>query len=179
MMARAAILAALLLTMPATAKNWQAATPGAITQASGYVDIADAAIRRDPAHAYRALFDATAGVATPDKLQPTLSRMGFVINGLMLGKVPAGNIRLAAIFHGPSVDALLNDEAYRAKHKINNPNLPLIAELKKAGVRLLVCGQYMAQTDLPRSALIPAAEVAEGATIVLITMQNDGYALIQ
>ena len=180
MIVRAIVLAAALAAAAtsADAKNWPAPSPPALAHAPGYVDIPDVASPRDRTHVYKALFDATAGPAAPDKQLAMLSRVGLQVNGLLLAKVPAQNIRFAMIFHGPSVDALLTDAAYRRKHGVPNPNLAVIAELRHAGVTFMVCGQYMAGVDLPREDLIPDAKVAEAATLVMIRYMNDGYAII-
>ena len=172
-------LAALgLLAAPALARNWPEPSPPALAHAPGYVNIPNVASPRDQHHVYKALFDANAGAPAPDKIVPVLSRVGLQINGLLLAKVPADHIRFAMIFHGPAADALLTDAAYQAKHHMPNPNAPLVAELKRAGVHLLVCGQFLAGADIPRADLIPDAEVAEAATLVMIRFQNDGYAFI-
>lgn len=177
--AAAAILLGALGASPALAANWPAPQPPALAHAPGYVIIPDVAVPRDPARTYKAIFDATEGVKDHARALPVLARVGLQINGLMLAHVPQDHIRFAMIFHGPSVEALYTDAHYREKFGTPNPNLPLIAELTRAGVRIYVCGQYMAGTDTPRSALIPEAAVAESATLVLITFQNDGYALIK
>lgn len=164
--------------MPAAAADWPArsdATP--ITQARGYVNIPDVAVPRDPAHVYKALFDAISAPKDPAKPHDVFVRVGSLVNALAQGGVPAANIRFALIFHGPSVDALLTDERYRAKYQMANPNRAIITELRRVGVEIFVCGQYMAGTNLPREALIPNAEVAESATLVTMRYANDGYAI--
>ena len=173
-----AMLGTLLLAGPLPAKNWPAPSPPALAHAPGYVDIPNVAVPRDPAHIYKALFDATAAASAPDKVVGVLNRVGLQVNGLLQARVPADHIRFAMIFHGPATDALLTDAAYRAKHHVANPNAPLVAELKRAGVRFLVCGQYLAGADIPRADLIADAEVAEAATLTMIRFQNDGYAFI-
>jgi intracellular sulfur oxidation DsrE/DsrF family protein len=172
--------AALLLAVtPALAANWPAPTPGPIPGAgAGYVQIPDAAVKRDPSHAYKALFQANKKADDNTKPNAVLVRMAALHNALTLGGVPQGNIQFAAIFFGPGADALLTDQAYRAKHGVANPNLTLIGHLVKGGVKLYVCGQYMAASDTPRSALIPEAQVAESATLVMIRHANDGYAFL-
>lgn len=173
-----ALILAFAVATPALAANWPARTPGPIAGAPGYAQIPNVAVPRDPSHVYKALFVASKAPADKEKPHGVLLGLGGQMNGLLLGQVPAGNIRFAAIFFGPAVDALLTNEAYRAKHGIANPNLPLIAELVKAGVKLYVCGQYMAGTDLPRASLIPEAEVAESSPLVRIRLANDGYAIM-
>ena len=171
--------AALLLTVtPALAANWPAPTPGPIPGVPGYVQIPDAAVKRDPSHAYKALFQANKKIEDVAKPSPVLMRMAGLHNALALGGVPTGNIQFAAIFFGPGADALLTDEAYKAKHGVANPNLTLIGHLARGGVKFYVCGQFMAGSDTPRSALIPQAQVAESATLVMIRHVNDGYAFL-
>ena len=172
-------LAAIVLAQgPARAANWPAPQPPALAHAPGYVDIPDVAVKRDPRRTYKAIFNAVAGPKDHAKQLAALERVGLQINGLMLAHVPADHIRFVMILHGPSVEALYTDAEYRAKFGTPNPNLPLVEELLEAGVQIFVCGQYMAKSDTPRSALITQAQVAEAATLVMITYADDGYALI-
>lgn len=169
---------ALLAATPALSANWPAPTPGPIPNTPGYVQIPDAAVKRDPARAYKALFQANKPAEDKAKPHAVLNRIAGLHNALTLGNVPTRNIQFSAIFFGPAADALLTDEAYRAKHGVPNPNLALIGHLLKGGVKFYVCGQYMAVSDTPRSALIPEAQVAESATLVMIHHVNDGYAFL-
>ena len=50
--------------------------------------------------------------------------------------------------------------AYAALFGTNNPNLPLFAALKEAGVRITVCGQSLTGRDLPTTDVAPDVEVA-------------------
>ena len=163
---------------PTLAANWPARTAGPIAAAPGYVQIPGVAVPLDPAHDYKALFQGSKAAADKDKPHRVLLGIGGQMNALLLAKVPADHIHFAAIFFGPAADALLTDAAYRAKHGMANPNLPLIAELVKAGLKIYVCGQFMAAADLPRAALVPEVEVAEGASLVKIRLANDGYAIL-
>ncbi len=42
---------------------------------------------------------------------------------------------------GAATPAVRDDAHYRAKLHVDNPNLPLIAALKKAGIEVGMCGQ--------------------------------------
>jgi intracellular sulfur oxidation DsrE/DsrF family protein len=86
---------------------------------------------------------------------------------------------MAVVFHGPAVDGLLDDASYRAKFNVANPNLPLLAQMKKAGVRVFVCAQHLAAAHVDPKTLAPEVEVASDALIVLMAYQNDGYALLK
>lgn len=176
---RILVAALAALALPAQGANWPAPQPPALAHAPGYVVIPNVAVPRDPARTYKAIFDATEGPGDHKKVLAAFNRVGLQINGLLLAKVPADHIRFAMIFHGPAVEALYTDAYYRQKFGVANPNLPVIADLVKAGVEIFVCGQYMAGTDTPASALIADARVGESATLVLITYGNDGYTVIQ
>jgi intracellular sulfur oxidation DsrE/DsrF family protein len=61
---------------------------------------------------------------------------------------------------------------------VANPNLKVLAELKKAGVEIFVCGQNLAHENIDPKIISPDVAVASAAQIVLMTYQNDGYALM-
>lgn len=172
------LLLAVSVSTPTLAANWPARTEGPIAGAPGYVQIPNAAVPRDVTHDYKALFQASKAPADKAKPLGVLLGVGGQMNALLQAKVPANKIHFAMIFFGPAADAILTNEAYRAKHGVDNPNLPLLNELVRAGLKIYVCGQYMAATDLPRTALYPAVEVAEGAGLVKIRFANDGYAVL-
>ena len=99
-------------------------------------------------------------------------------NALAAANVPLRNARFAIVFHGPAVDGILDSEHYKAKFGTNNPNLPVIAEMKKEGVEFFVCGQYLAGEKIDQKILAPGVTIAADALLVLMQYQNNGYALM-
>ena len=94
--------------------------------------------------------------------------------------------KMAIILHGPATKAALSHEGY-AKHtnsyltdkgKTKNPNLELMAKLKKAGVEIFVCGQALAHHGFATSEVAPEIKVAVSAATININLQMDGYAYI-
>ena len=77
-----------------------------------------------------------------------------------------------------SVNGILNDANYKAKFGIANPNLKVLSEMKKAGVELFVCGQFLLTEKIDPKTISPDVTVASDALIVLMSYQNDGYALM-
>jgi len=92
--------------------------------------------------------------------------------------VPADHMHLAVVVHGKAVRNLLQNEAHRARHSMDNPNLELIRSLQDAGVRFYVCGQSMAFAGLVRNDLAGGVEVALSAMTMLTLLQGGGYALL-
>ena len=84
------------------------------------------------------------GADKPTQLLPALNMAGSELNALAFANVPVSNARFAIVFHGPAVDGILDNEHYKAKFGLDNPNLRVIAEMKKAGVEFFVCWQYLA-----------------------------------
>jgi intracellular sulfur oxidation DsrE/DsrF family protein len=103
---------------------------------------------------------------------------GSELNALVAAGVPAANAKFVVVFHGPALDGILDDAHYKAKFGMANPNLPVLAEMKKQGVKLFVCGQNLAFAQVPPSTISPDITVASDALIVLMHYQNDGYALL-
>ena len=165
-----------LLTFDCAAQTWPAPKAPAIPQADGYVVIPHAAIAPDPKMTYRAIFDATRMAGKPDALVPAVNALGGELNDLAVGKVPIPQRKFVLVFHGPAVDGILDDAHYRAKYGVDNPNLPVLAKMKKQGVELFVCGQHLAAEHIDPKILSPLIRVASDAYLVLITYQNHGYA---
>ena len=170
----------LLVIAPAAhgAAKWPVARSPVIPQARGFAAIPDAAVPVSRTQTYKAIFDATRLADKSTQLLPAVNMLGAELNALGASGAPLKNGRFVIIFHGPAVDGLLNDTAYRAKFGTANPNLPVFAELRRAGVEEYVCGQYLASKNIDRASLSPDVTVASGASIVLTTYQNRGYALL-
>src|SRR3989442_600282 len=75
---------------------------------------------------------------------PAGNMAGSELNALAAANVPLANAKFAVVFHGPAVDGILDEAHYKAKFGTSNPNLKVIAEMKKQGVEFFVCGQYLA-----------------------------------
>jgi len=86
--------------------------------------------------------------------------------------------RFVVVFHGAALDGILDDAHYKARFGVKNPNLKVLEELRHAGVKLFVCGPNLAFAGIDPSTLSPAVTVASDALIVLMTYQNDGYAVL-
>lgn len=160
------------------APQWGAPAAAVIPEANGYISIPNAALRPDKNRTYRAIFDASAAAKEPSQLVPALNMAGAELNALAATGVPLRNAKFAVVFHGPAINGILDDPHYRAKYGVANPNLNVLAKLKRAGVEIFVCGQNLARDNIDPKIISPDVTVASSAPIVLMTYQNDGYALM-
>ncbi len=175
----AAFALSAILAAPAGAASLPPPAAPVIPQAFGYVAVPGAAIKPDKTHVYRVIFSATAGAAKPDALVPAILMAGTELNVLVANSLKLSNAAYVIDFHGPNaIIGLLDNAHYRQKFGIDNPNLPVLAELKNAGVQLYVCSQEMLATGTAFNTITPDVTVASDGLIVLATFQNRGYAFL-
>ena len=127
---------------------------------------------------YKAIFDATRPADKPDQLLPALNMAGSELNALAAAGVPLTSAKFAIVFHGSAIDGVRDDAHYREKYGVSNPNLKVLSGLKKCGVEIFVCGQNLAAEKVDPKTLSADVTVASDALIVLMTYQNNGYAVL-
>jgi intracellular sulfur oxidation DsrE/DsrF family protein len=98
-----------------------------------------------------------------------------VLNALADDGVSPRRVHLAVVAQGPAAMAMLDDEAYRRLHGIDNPNLPLLRELHEHGVQLVVCGQTMVGRKMERGDFPDFVKVSRAATVARATLAAQGY----
>jgi intracellular sulfur oxidation DsrE/DsrF family protein len=143
---------------------------------SGVVPLPRAA--EQPRKGAKAVFDATADTK-PGEVNRGLEQVARLLNLYGAAGLTAWDVKIAAVCHGEADKAVLSDAAYAARFKVAaNPNLPLIRELKKAGVELFVCGQSLHDLGFKAEEVADDVPVADSAMLVLVNKQTDGYAYI-
>ena len=150
----------------------------AIPEADGYIVIPGAKINPDNKKIYRAIYDATKAAKDASKLVPALNMAGSELNALAVCNIPLTHAKFVVVFHGAAIHAILDDAHYKEKFGVSNPNLKVLAELRKSGVKLFVCGQNLLAENIDSKIISPEVMVASDALIVLMTYQNGGYALM-
>ena len=99
-----------------------------------YVAVPSAARHAAPTRVYRVVFEARHGADKPDELVPAVNMAGSEINTFAAHALPRGNLKLAIVFHtAPSDDGLLDNEHYRAKFGVDNPNLDATFSVPRLG----------------------------------------------
>jgi intracellular sulfur oxidation DsrE/DsrF family protein len=149
-----------------------------IPQADGFIVIPNAKIPPDKSRIYRAIFDATKASKDSSQIIPALNMAGSELNALAVSNIPLSHAKFVIVFHGAALDGILDNEHYKAKFGITNPNLEVLSEFRKAGVQLFVCGQNLIGENIDPKTISVNVSVASDALIVLMAFQNDGYALM-
>jgi intracellular sulfur oxidation DsrE/DsrF family protein len=96
-----------------------------------------------------------------------------------VGGVPAKNMHIVLAVHNESVVAIMNNEAYQKRFKMDNPNLELLKQLQEAGVLISVCGQSLIKRNIDPQKLAPNIEIATSMLTTVTTYQLKGYAVLK
>lgn len=129
---------------------------------------------------HKVLFDM--GTANPkdEKVHPMLQAVARYVNTLAKTGVPEPNRKVAVVFHQGATDYVMSNAAYKARHEgQDNPNLPMIQALKKAGVDFRVCGQAVLGRKIDPKDITPEIELDLWALTTIIALQEQGYVFIK
>lgn len=145
----------------------------------GIFPIDSATVRPDPRLVYKIMVDAYSGAPEPTELAPSLNNVARMLNLHAVGGVPPGKMNVVVAIHGGATFATLGNELFREKYGVDNPNIPLIRELKAAGVKLVVCGQSLLGRDIPTTAILPEIELATSMLTTVSMYQMKGYGVFK
>ena len=114
-----------------------------------------------------------------DGVNNSLWHIARLMNLLYASHVKTSNIHVAAMIAGRATDVVLTDEAYKKRFHRENPDLKLINELAKHGVKLYVCSQALAEHHIDPSTEVNKDVINTLSGITdLATLQLRGYVLI-
>jgi intracellular sulfur oxidation DsrE/DsrF family protein len=147
-----------------------------IPNVGGVVPLPNAA--EQPRKGAKVVFDITAD-AKPADLNKGLERVARLLNLYGSAGLKASDVKIALVMHGEATKSALADAVYESKFAAEkNPNLAVIAELRKAGVEVFVCGQALVYRGFKESEVAEGIKVASAALTVVINRQADGYSYI-
>lgn len=126
---------------------------------------------------FKVRFDVNTTPDDPKVLNRSLETAARFLN--MHGKagMSASRLKVAIVVHGAAGKDVLSNEAYRKRHGVDNPNVPLLAALKGAGVRVYLCGQTAGSRGISAGELTPPAQMALSAMTAHLVLQSEGYVL--
>ncbi|MET4897046.1 DsrE family protein [Sphingomonadaceae bacterium jetA1] len=139
----------------------------------------DAKERPDHALRYRVLFSVTKAPSAPDQANPGLEKVARFLNLLGADGVRPAPGDVAVIIYGPATLSVMTDAAYTDRTKAaRNPNLPLIAALRAAGVSVRVCSQALVGNNIAPATVDKGVEIDVSGLTTMATLQLRGWALI-
>ena len=132
---------------------------------------------------YKLLMELTAFAAkgqeatAKNEINGGIGEVARKVNLHVAAGVPQKNIDMVVIVHAGALFAFLNNEKYKRKYGIDNPNITMIKDLQNFGAKIIVCGQAMTFLRLEMEDLVPGIKEALSAQTVLSTYELKGYKL--
>jgi intracellular sulfur oxidation DsrE/DsrF family protein len=171
----AACLAAAVVSFGADADFWTTPT----IHGYGRIHLVPhAAYVPDKTAHYKIVFALTSAATAPGRVNPSLDRVARTVNLYVASGVPLSHLKFVAIAYGGATPLALDDAHYHAQFGVANPNLPLIAELRSAGIDVAVCAQAIAEHHFDYSWLDHTITLALSGLTTVTTLEHAGYVLM-
>ena len=132
-------------------------------------------VRPDPKENYKIFVDVVSPGRDPSGKFNSLMRLARLVNLMAYAKVPPGHVHIVALLDEKVGFASGTNAFYNKLFGGDNPNLPLIHALKKAGVEMLVCSQGLAENHIPDSAIDPGVTITLSALTDMVVYGHKGY----
>lgn len=132
--------------------------------------------RPDPTMHYKIVFEASAPIDSFSKMYPPLEYVARMYNLHVYGGVPQENLDVVLVIAGMGIPAAMNNEAYKKKYGVDNPNLKVLEQLKVAGVKIVGCAQAMTKYLIAPSDLNPIIKPIFSRFTTVSQYQLKGYA---
>jgi intracellular sulfur oxidation DsrE/DsrF family protein len=148
---------------------------------AGVVPVQNIDEKLDPNMQYKLLMELTAFAAkgqeatAKTEINAGIGEVARKINLHAADGIRKEKMDVVIIVHAGALFALLNNEKYKQKYQIDNPNIALIKELQNFGAKFIVCGQAMTFLRLEKEDLLPGIKEAISAQTVLSMYELKGY----
>ena len=133
----------------------------------------------DPKKKYKVVFDIHNSPENPSAVNPMISTLARFLNMHAGAGVPLKNLKVVGVIHNKASKDAMNNEAYREKFGVDNPNIALMEELEKAGAKIYMCGQSIHARGVDPERMAEPVKTALSAMTVFLSLQNEGYTLIR
>jgi len=133
--------------------------------------------RPDPTKHYKFVIELGKAVKDSAHVADWLDYAAKLYNIHRYAGIPKENIEMAIVIYAGSTPMVLNNPKYQSEFKLNNPNIPLLEELFKNGIRVIVCGQSMIKQDLLPGDIYPGVRMALSRLTATSDLMEKGYRL--
>ncbi len=135
--------------------------------------------KTDPHKIYKVVFDIHNSPEDPSAVNPMINTLARFLNMHAQAGVPLSNLKVVGVIHNKASKDAMNNEAYREQFGVDNPNIPLMKELEKAGAEIYMCGQSIYARGVDPHRMAEPVKTALSAMTVFLSLQSEGYTLIR
>lgn len=151
----------------------------AVKDYGGVFDVPFAKDWPDTSLKYNVIIEAGLPNEKPEELYQPLDHISRMYNLLVYSGIPLKNLNVELVIFGPPISVVLNNEAYKKKFNVDNPNLKVIEEMAKAGIKIHACGQSIMLNSIDRTTVNPNIDVVVSRFTTVTTRQLKGYAFFK
>ena len=174
-----ASVAAAVAALPAAAADESGLSSAPAIEGYGKMHpLPKAAYQPDPRATYKIVFAMTSASKVPEAVNPAVERVARAVNLYVSAGVPLSHLKFVAVAYGQATSIALDDAHYKSAYGVTNPNLPVIARLRKAGVDVAVCGQAVLEHKYRYDWIDPSVTVALSALTTITLLEGKGYHLM-
>lgn len=150
-----------------------------VIQHYGKIHLLDkTAYRPDPKETYKIVFMLTHAAKDAQTVNSGLDHVARTVNLYRAAGVPPEHLKIVAVISAKATPAVLDNAFYRAINHVDNPNLPLIAALRKAGIDVTVCGQAIPENNFTYEQVNKNITLSFSALLTVSILEHQGYVLI-
>jgi intracellular sulfur oxidation DsrE/DsrF family protein len=144
---------------------------------SGVIPVASPAEVPDPNMEYKLLFELVSNNpdSTLKEINAGLKEIARIINLHVASGIPMKKITPIVVVHAGAVHVMRTNEAFSKKFKMDNPSIPFMDQMRKIGVRFIICGQAMEYFETKKEDLQPDVKVSLTAQTVLSGYKLKGF----
>jgi intracellular sulfur oxidation DsrE/DsrF family protein len=133
----------------------------------------------NPDQEYKLVFDIHNSPEDPTQVNPMIETLARFLNMHAKAGVPMENLKVVGVIHNRASKDAMNNEYYKEEFGVDNPNIPLMEALEKAGAKIYMCGQSIHARKVNPERLAAPVKTALSAMTVFVTLQGQGYQLIR
>ena len=136
-------------------------------------------IKTDTTATFKVIFDVSKGSENRNEVNKYIVTAARFLNMHAHEGMKPKQLKAAMTIHGRAWQDVLNNEAYKEKFGVDNPNFKLINELNAAGVDIIICGQTAKYREITHQNINPSVKFALSAMTALLQYQSNGYTFIK
>ncbi|MGC0825557.1 DsrE family protein [Pantoea agglomerans] len=178
---RLMVVAGLMCSMAAAAEVSPSPSFWSTPEIQGYGKIhflPDSAFKPEKNQRYEIVFSLTKGSKNPDEINSSLDHVARTVNLYVASGVPLSHLFFVAVASGEATSLTLSREAYQKHFGVANPNTDLLKKLRRAGVKVAVCGQAVAEHQFDYSEIDRSVTTSLSALTTITTLEQQGYSLM-
>ncbi len=157
----------------------QSAQHPIVKEYGGIYEVPEATERPDGSLEYFILVEMVTAATDNAEVSRWVDNVARMMNLHGIAGVTKDRLHVKVIVHGGAVATLMNNEEYKKRYEVDNPNIAVYKALEAAGAEILVCGQSLRARNLKKENLYDGVNVALSALTTLTTYAPKGYTVLK